>query len=154
MQDKRIHETENHSIGADSQRKRQNGRECEALGLAQHAQSEAQIRKQRFEKVASQCSMRFFLVVLVAAKLDACTPLRLGASQARTHKIVGTAADMRAKLLVHVFGDLRTAKELGSNGTKIREEFHIFSGCAPSTEAIAEARRFQPSCSSRSRLRP
>src|SRR5579859_1484817 len=91
---------------------------------------------------------------LAGSKLDARLPFCLGAIKPTTFQIVGTILDVRAKLFFHILGDFRTMKEPGGKGAKVGGEVHISSGRAARAVVMAVARRFQPSVSSRNRLRP
>jgi hypothetical protein len=51
-------------------------------------------------------------------------------------------------------GGSGTGRELRANGRRPSQEPYISSGSAAKAEAMAVARRFQPSVSSRKRLRP
>ena len=98
--------------------------------------------------------MDLLFVLLAAAELDARAPLCLGASHAGTLQIVGAVLDVRAKFLLHLGVASGTLKQSGDAEAKRIEEFHISSGCGESADAMAVARRFQLSVSSRRRLRP
>ncbi len=98
--------------------------------------------------------MAFLFESLAGPKLDASLSLCLGTIKAGTFQIVCTILDVGAKLFFHIFGNFRTMKEFGGKGAKVGREIHISSGRAARAVVMAMARRFQPSVSSRNRLRP
>src|SRR5262245_27957893 len=95
-----------------------------------------------------------FFKPLLAAELDARAAFRFRAIQARTLQIVRAALDVSAQLFLDLLFDLGPIKKPGGKRAKVGQEFHNSSGWAARAEAMAEARRFHPSASSRRRLRP
>jgi hypothetical protein len=104
--------------------------------------------------MAAHGLVAFLFESLTGSKLDASLSLCLGAIKAGTFQIVCTTLDVGAKLFFHILGNFRTMKESGGMGAKVRREIHISSGRAARAAVMAMARRFQPSVSSRNRLRP
>src|SRR5579862_4388302 len=104
--------------------------------------------------MAAHGLVAFFFESLAGAKLDTCLSFCLGASQPAAFQIVSTILDMGAKLLFHLLCNVGTMKPSGGKRAKVGEEVHISSGRAARAAVMAVARRFQPSVSSRNRLRP
>src|SRR5262245_49698949 len=154
VQYQRIHDAKHHGVGANRQGQRRDGGHRESGRLAQEAQAVAHIMDESFDKVAAQRLVTFLPEPFKAAELDARATFRFGAIQDGAFQIVSAVLDVGAKLLRYVFFNPRTMKKLGGNGTNIGREFHDSSGCAARAEAMASARRFHPSTSSRKRLRP
>ena len=120
----------------------------------EHAQAETQVLGQRLEERAAHRLADFLLDLRVPAELDPRATLGLGPLDARAHEIVGAKLDVRAQLRVHVGVDRGAPKELVDRRAKVGQELHASPGRAARTEAMAVARRFHPSVSSRSRPRP
>ncbi len=123
-------------------------------GFAQHADSEPHILHQRFKEMTTHGLVAFLFESLTGSKLDASLSLCLSAVNAGAFQIVCPILDVRAKLLFHIFGNLGTMKESGGKGAKVGGEIHISSGRAARAAVMAVDSRFQPSVSSRNRLRP
>jgi hypothetical protein len=104
--------------------------------------------------MAAHGLVAFLFESLTGSKLDARLSLCPGAIKAGTFQIVCPILDMGALLLFHIFANLGTMKESGSQGANVGREVHISSGRAARAAVMAVARRFQPSVSSRKRLRP
>jgi hypothetical protein len=153
-QDERIHHAEYHGVCADRQRQRPHGDDRKAGRLPQDTKAEAHILDKSLDEIAAHRFVAFPFEPLTAAELDARAAFGLSAIQAGTFKIVGAVLDMRAKLLLDLIRDLIMMKKLTGNGAIVGPESHISSGRVPRAEAIAVARRFHPSVSSCSRLRP
>src|SRR5437773_6133425 len=66
--------------------------------------------QQRVQETSSQRFATFFLEFLMPAKLDACPPLRLTASQSRALQIVSTVLHVRPQLFVHIIRYFGAAK--------------------------------------------
>ncbi len=98
--------------------------------------------------------MDFLFIFFAAAKLDARSALCLGSIHAGALQIVGAVCNVRAQFLLKFSVDPVTLEQSGDAEAKRVEEVHISSGCCDSADAIAVARRFQLSVSSRKRLRP
>ena len=153
-QHQRIQDAEHHRICRDSNRQRQNGDHRKARTLAHHPQTEARVLQQRFDEIAARGFAALLLESLVAAELDACLALGLEPEHTGTLQIVGAVLYVGAKFVVHFPIDPGTFKQSGSEGAERGEESHISSGCTARALAMAVARRFQLSVSSRRRLRP
>src|SRR5215470_15516822 len=153
VQYQRIHDTKDHGVGANRQRKGRDRGHGESGRLAQQAQAVTDILDQRLDQISAERFVAFLSVPLAAAELDASTALRCGAIQAGALQIISAMLDVSPELLLHFFLDSRAMKDLGGKRAKVGEEFHDSSGCAARAEAMASARRFHPSTSSRKRLR-
>src|SRR5579864_1709459 len=152
--DQVIYHTENCGICADAEGKREDRDGGETGGLEKYAECVARVLHERFEEMSAQDFARFLFILLIAAKFHARTALGFRARDTRALEIVGAVLDVRAKFLVHLGVEAGAIKENCGERAKRGEEFHTSSGCVPRTEAIADTRRFQPSASSRKRLRP
>ena len=98
--------------------------------------------------------MAFLFEPSMAAEFETGAAFRFGASEPGAFEIVGAVLDVRAQLLFEVIFDRRAVKQAAGEGTQGSRKSHISSGSAARAEAMAVARRFQPSASSRRRLRP
>ena len=154
MQERGIDDAEDRRRRTNAQSDRQDGDGREAGRLAEHAEGEAHILEQRVDPLTAERLAAFLREPLGASELDAGAALGLDAIQAGTFEVVGAIPDVRANLFREVNVGLRTMKEPGRQGTKIGQGLHVSCGCAARAEAMAAARRFQPSISSRRRLRP
>jgi hypothetical protein len=81
-------------------------------------------------------------------------PFRFRPGQAGPLQIVGAQLDMRANLLFEFVIDPGTMEDIRDQRSKVGQNFHDSSGCAESADAMAAARRFHSSVSSRRRFRP
>ena len=127
-QDQGIQYTKNQGVRADSQRQRQNGGNGEPGRLAQQSQAETQILHQRLKEIAAERFVAFLSKTRVSPELDAGAPFCLAAIYARALQIVGAVLDVRAKLLLHLLGDLDGMKKFSANRAKIGQDFHSSSG--------------------------
>src|SRR5207253_9265399 len=105
-------------------------------------------------QVAAAGLAAFFLEFSMPAELDARPPLRFRASQARMLQVIGAVLHVCAQLLVRIVLDAPAVDQRSDERAKRRQQVHISSGCVLSADAIAAARRFQPSACWRRRLRP
>src|SRR5690349_8608709 len=111
---------ENDGVGADGQRKRQDGGNSESRRFAQHADADARVLQNAMNKVAAD----YFVNLLFEARL----PTELGARLAfgidprnpGPHQIVGAVLDMRAELLSHVLIQRRALEQRA----EVRQEIH------------------------------
>src|ERR1700750_765349 len=96
----------------------------------------------------------FLFESLTGSKFHASLSLRLSAVKAGTFQIIRTILDVGAELFLYIFSNFKRMKESGGNGASVGWNVHISSGRAARAAVMAVARRFQPSVSSRNRLRP
>ena len=102
----------------------------------------------------SRTPAALFFIVFIAAKLDAGAALSFSVREPGVLQIVSPVLDVRPQLIFHVFFQATAMENSVGQGTKPAQQFHLSSGCAARAAAMAVAKRFQLSASSRRRLRP
>ena len=97
-----IHRAEDGRIRANPKRKGENGDGGEAWIAAELAEAVAEVLPEFLEQARAQCFPALFLVILVAAKLDARLPLGLTAGNSLPLQVRHAQGKVRAELLVHL----------------------------------------------------
>jgi hypothetical protein len=122
-----IQDGKDNGVCADGDGESDHGNNGEAGRLAQDAQGEAGVLEKGLKESAARSFAGFFFVANEAAELDACAALGFGGREARALEIVGTMLHVRAKLLVHVGGELGATEEGSDAETKGVDEPHSAS---------------------------
>src|SRR5205085_5030722 len=131
---------------------RQNSDNEKSRRPAQSPEAKTRILHQAVDEIAAQRFPAFFFEPLMTSELEPGATLGLDTIYSGTFQVGNAVLDVRAKLFVQVVVRFSTVDKFRGERSKIGT--HALSGSAAITVAMAAARRFHHSVSSRRRFRP
>ena len=150
----RVNQAKDGGVGSDAEGQRENSHRRNQRRTPENTQRVAAVLYKDLHQVSAAGFAALFPEFFMPAELDARPPLRFRASQARMLQVIGAVLHVCAQLLVRIVLDAPAVDQRSDERAKRRQQAHISSGCVLSADAIAAARRFQPSACWRRRLRP